>query len=206
MKNYKTIIAAVVAGLACSAATSKATLTNYGSQPTEVAPSSPLQSQTSPFSVSPFSGTFKSWVENTSAVALGLGFTGYTFVFQMNVDSGDTGEGMTLNGFGAGAHLGFAYLNSAPSADPSTVAQNSISGKIDVTWTQPGYTGTGDLLYIYTDSHSYGLTPDAVKDQQSANVIGLSPVPEPSTVVAGALMLLPFGIGAIRSLRKDRTA
>ena len=30
------------------------------------------------------------------------------------------------------------------------------------------------------------------------------PVPEASTVVAGALMLLPFGIGAIRSLRKER--
>ena len=33
-----------------------------------------------------------------------------------------------------------------------------------------------------------------------------APVPEASTVMAGALMLLPFGIGAIRSLRKDRTA
>ena len=32
------------------------------------------------------------------------------------------------------------------------------------------------------------------------------PVPEASTVMAGALMLLPFGIGAIRSIRKDRTA
>jgi|SRR5665213_271652 len=32
------------------------------------------------------------------------------------------------------------------------------------------------------------------------------PVPEASTVMAGALMLLPFGIGAIRSLRKERVA
>jgi hypothetical protein len=31
-----------------------------------------------------------------------------------------------------------------------------------------------------------------------------SPVPEASTVMAGALMLLPFGIGAIRSLRRER--
>jgi hypothetical protein len=30
-------------------------------------------------------------------------------------------------------------------------------------------------------------------------------VPEASTVMAGALMLLPFGIGAIRSLRRERT-
>jgi len=32
-----------------------------------------------------------------------------------------------------------------------------------------------------------------------------APVPEASTVVAGALMLLPLGIGAIRAVRKDRT-
>jgi hypothetical protein len=29
-------------------------------------------------------------------------------------------------------------------------------------------------------------------------------VPEPTTVFAGAMLLLPFGIGAIRALRKDR--
>ena len=33
-----------------------------------------------------------------------------------------------------------------------------------------------------------------------------APVPEASTMLAGALMLLPFGVGAIRSLRKERAA
>jgi hypothetical protein len=32
------------------------------------------------------------------------------------------------------------------------------------------------------------------------------PVPEPTTVLAGALMLLPLGIGAFRAVRKDRVA
>jgi hypothetical protein len=32
-----------------------------------------------------------------------------------------------------------------------------------------------------------------------------SPVPEPSTIVAGALLLLPFGVGTLRSLRRTRT-
>lgn len=31
-------------------------------------------------------------------------------------------------------------------------------------------------------------------------------VPEPTTVIAGALMLLPFGVSALRSLRKNRAA
>jgi len=45
---------------------------------------------------------------------------------------------------------------------------------------------------------------DAVKGSNvGINPLG-SPVPEPSTIVAGALLLLPFGAGAIRSLRKDR--
>lgn len=33
-----------------------------------------------------------------------------------------------------------------------------------------------------------------------------APVPEASTVMAGALMLLPLGIGAIRAVRKERVA
>lgn len=33
-----------------------------------------------------------------------------------------------------------------------------------------------------------------------------TPVPEASTVMAGALMLLPLGIGAVRALRKERIA
>lgn len=34
----------------------------------------------------------------------------------------------------------------------------------------------------------------------------IQPVPEPNTMVAGALMLVPFGVGALRKLRKTLTA
>jgi hypothetical protein len=33
-----------------------------------------------------------------------------------------------------------------------------------------------------------------------------SPVPEPSTYLAGALLLLPFGVSTVRKLRKNRAA
>jgi hypothetical protein len=33
-----------------------------------------------------------------------------------------------------------------------------------------------------------------------------TPVPEPSTMLAGALLLLPFGVSTVRKLRKNRTA
>ncbi len=34
--------------------------------------------------------------------------------------------------------------------------------------------------------------------------LGFTPVPEPSTVVAGALLLLPFGVSTVRILRKNK--
>lgn len=45
-------------------------------------------------------------------------------------------------------------------------------------------------------------TPDATNN----GVLKTSAVPEPSTVFAGALLLLPLGMSAIRVLRKKRTA
>ena len=41
------------------------------------------------------------------------------------------------------------------------------------------------------------------------NAIGsitLFPVPEPTTMVAGAMLLLPFGMSTLRMFRKTRTA
>lgn len=66
------------------------------------------------------------------------------------------------------------------SLDASTFTQTfESSHNGNVTWTQNSYAGlTGVILYTYT------------------------PVPEPTTMVAGALMLLPFGTSALRKLRK----
>lgn len=37
-----------------------------------------------------------------------------------------------------------------------------------------------------------------------ANIPAPAPVPESSTLLAGALMILPFGVGVFRAMRKDR--
>ena len=37
-----------------------------------------------------------------------------------------------------------------------------------------------------------------------SGVISATAVPEPATIVAGALLLLPFGAGVFRSIRKNR--
>jgi hypothetical protein len=49
------------------------------------------------------------------------------------------------------------------------------------------------------------LTPaDGLPDDLTIGV--QSEVPEPTTMIAGALLLLPFGASALRMLRKNRTA
>jgi hypothetical protein len=40
----------------------------------------------------------------------------------------------------------------------------------------------------------------------SGSMSGVSGVPEPTTIIAGALLLLPFGASAVRILRKNRAA
>jgi hypothetical protein len=40
----------------------------------------------------------------------------------------------------------------------------------------------------------------------SANIESITVVPEPTTMIAGALLLLPFGASTVRLLRKNRTA
>ncbi len=57
--------------------------------------------------------------------------------------------------------------------------------------------GSGEGAY-------YQLYDDTGANNTGYAILTPAPVPEASTMVAGALMLLPFGIGAIRSLRKER--
>jgi hypothetical protein len=45
----------------------------------------------------------------------------------------------------------------------------------------------------------------SIQDTYSQNIQILA-VPEPTTMIAGALLLLPFGASTLRILRKNRTA
>jgi hypothetical protein len=49
--------------------------------------------------------------------------------------------------------------------------------------------------------YSVHMDPNRVLIEPPANV---SPVPEASTVIAGVLLLLPFGLCALKSIRKAR--
>lgn len=53
-------------------------------------------------------------------------------------------------------------------------------------------------------NYPFSVNDDSISWDSPPTVAAPAPVPEASTVMAGALMLLPFGVGAIRSLRKER--
>lgn len=77
--------------------------------------------------------------------------------------------------------------------------------------TSSGSTWTTDVLGLATTGHTftlyaYNAAGEVVLTDKITVDGGYGPVPEPSTIMAGAMLLLPFGIGAFRSLRKSRKA
>jgi hypothetical protein len=70
------------------------------------------------------------------------------------------------------------------------------SWPVTTTGTYSGPGGTYDLSLVNSEVEG----PPAVL--QFELPAGLAPVPEPTTIFAGALMLLPFGSSAVRQLRK----
>jgi hypothetical protein len=73
-----------------------------------------------------------------------------------------------------------AWFGTVPNAVQETLANNGV---FDASiYVDPSYNGPGGHATFW------------------------SPVPEPTTMIAGALLLLPFGASTLRMLRKNRTA
>ena len=89
-------------------------------------------------------------------------------------------------------HASNALLSGSPQdgSDNTMLYAEVISGSIPL-----GYVGT-------LDSNGDGWDKSSDVNVQ---VFG-TPVPEPTTMIAGALLLLPFGASTLRMLRKNRTA
>lgn len=93
------------------------------------------------------------------------------------------GETTTINSFAYGVRNSLIDLaNSALGTTDATIVNNAVVGAYGV--------------YVLN------LTDDRGNYKQDV----LAQVPEPSTVVAGALLLLPFGVSTLRILRKNKKA
>jgi hypothetical protein len=118
-------------------------------------------------------------------------------------------------------NINASYVNSVLTAG-TAVSSATLNGDITlsgannstlVEWSFFPNNATTTQLVGFTSTYGPGLGSGGLIDDGTGpwgdNAVGSPipvpvPVPEASTVLAGALMLLPFGIGAVRSLRKER--
>jgi hypothetical protein len=203
MKTYQTIIAAVAAGLTCSTSAFAALVpisVGQSQNPigtTSVAGgASSLDTITSSLTGSD-TGSFTATVYTHDSNNY-FGLTGLTFVYSLSLTSGQVGK-ISLNDF---------FTGSVVLANDAGVAAsygNFVSGGTVGFGYFNDFTGSTTLI-VQTAAAGFDISNALFQDGVQSDATSLAPVPEASTVMAGALMLLPFGMGAIRSLRKDRTA
>ncbi len=163
------------------------------------------------------------------AVALGLAMQAQAAFYNLTF----SGSGSAANGL-LDISGGFAIsgnLNITAGPDVGTYALVPGSGNTgDFTYdsvVNPGSTpflsSSGGLLWRnasrdinmwynadttwYGTAGTYGLWGAPPRwSPQASGIATLTPVPEPATILAGALLLLPFGASTLRILRKDHTA
>ena len=68
------------------------------------------------------------------------------------------------------------------------------------------YYNTFSTTYSAINPIGYVLAPDPLSGQGTAGQEFLIPVPEPTTMIAGALLLLPFGASTVRIIRRRQVA
>jgi hypothetical protein len=158
-------------------------------------------------------GSVTSWVYSDSAVDS----QGYIFVYQLTVGTGvpdDLGSSIALSFYGSSivgtptAASSVSFLATQPGTTPTTaVTFNDTFGGV-VNYNLDGISPNDTTYYLIVDTSATGITSGTADLQEGYQTAGaiLTPVPEASTITAGALMLLPLGIGAVRALRKERIA
>ena len=223
MKSIKTLTAAVV-GLILSVATSQATFYNLpvpsgavlttasytpaGTLGLEQGPQVSAYSQGS----GAFSGTVTSWaLSGDTSNPLG----GLDFLYQIHNTGSTQVEGLSLGGFDS-IVLDVGYITTAvlPAATGSVagtiIPADATRSLSTIHWDYIGTSLTGggtygDILVVLTGMTGSEFANGSIQDTYSQNIQILA-VPEPTTMVAGALLLLPFGASTLRILRKNRTA
>jgi hypothetical protein len=224
MKNLgKYLLPAAAGGLMCCATSAFGSLTlantgtgNVGpgldSNPDAIGGGSPITSVTGQnysFDSGNDAGTVSSYVYAAGVDSQNtLGGLTFVYVISMNANPSALLGEFEINGnFGSQVMLGYG---SGSTFAPST-GSLSLSSIINYSWSSAVGGGTFYVV-VGTSATSYTDGTATVQDGgASGNLTVLTPgtmpvpVPEASTVVAGVLMLLPLGIGALRACRKERT-
>jgi hypothetical protein len=109
---------------------------------------------------------------------------------------------ITVLNVGNGLSVSYNPLNVLLGNNPSTPSSAGNSESLDFIAGALGYNANLNDTYDVTLTATDGTTTLSTSEEIIAGT-GAAPVPEPTTIVAGSLMLLPFGIGALRKFRKS---
>lgn len=124
----------------------------------------------------------------------------YIYTYALSTVPGALLQSFTITGLDT---TGLAFILVGT---PGTVATfGTTADSVYFDWTE---TATSETV-SFSSALPPGTFPFGVEDDPQTwnySVVAPAAVPEASTVMAGALMLLPLSIGAIRAVRKDRTA
>ena len=215
MKQSKLFLA-LAASLCCMVGTSQATVIIPGVSGVSLTPQAIggtiLATMTSPYlgdaPVGPpveLNGSVTSQVRQSDAAnPFGPGFLSFYYKIANTPGGSEAVDRFTAAGFkgfstavakaGSGTPVGLAYRSSG--------FGNTVGFDLNA---MPAGT-ISEWVVIHTNSKFYGINNGGVSDGITANLPIYSAVPEPSTVIAGALLLLPFAASTMRRLRKNRTA
>jgi hypothetical protein len=200
--------------VALSASIGRAQITSAGSASTALdnltgIPGATLASSFS--SSAGLNGTLESQVY-TGANGLTLGGDTYVFTLFQNGAANDAVDQLSLSGF-AGTTFSIYDINSGGiSVVGSTYS--TASGTLTITFQNAlNRSQQYDQIVIYDSNSTYMKAAAEIFDSDGAAAVAFgpdppatSPVPEASTLMAGALMLIPLGLSLIRKLQGQRAA
>jgi hypothetical protein len=204
--------------LCCLAVTSQATLvlTPLGSgapgadvtlDPLAAVVAGPL---VSPFAYGgAFSGTLTSTVLQESALNNPLG--GYTFLYVI-ANAGSSADALrrfTIDDWKT--DLNVVVGNTIAAGIDAPIADRSANGDIigfDWGVVTPITAGSFGEVFVRTSLQGFTIANGSTIDSGTATVqtYAAAAVPEPATMIAGMLLLLPFGASTLRILRNRRAA
>jgi hypothetical protein len=211
MKCVKTFAAVgMLVGICLSSQATILAPGGTGLDPTQApGPTPALATLSSSYSFGGISGTITSWVVRDPANPLG----GLSFYYQVQETGTEAVGRVTASNFGLtpgspvdvstitaafdGSTPGGNMPNTATrsSGPGSTVGFNFLGSEI-----QPGQNSV--IMVVNTAYQTFQVSNGAIINSAAVNVAILGPVPEPSTLMAGTLLLLPFCASALRIVRK----
>jgi hypothetical protein len=173
----------------------------------------PLATLTTPFSFGGITGTITSWVVSDPANPLG----GLSFYYQVTDTGTEAISRVSLSNFGIVpgvpvevSTITVPFDSSLPGTiSPVTATRSSLAGStvgfnFSSVGLLPGQTSV--IMVVNTSYPNFVQSTGAIIDSASVNVAILGPIPEPSTFMAGSLLLLPFAASALRIVRKRSTS